>query len=113
MSATAQHAQCPCRQSSFVQQPSHIPLIAPLPHTRAPSHTADQLGGVTTPIASPTDPSDTLTVAQYVEAVFGIAGGGAGGFPGAWGAVGMLGVLCGAYAAASYLALRLLRHDKR
>lgn len=48
-----------------------------------------------------------------MEAVFGIAGGGAGGFPGAWGAVGMLGVLCGAYAAASYLALRLLRHDKR
>ena len=62
---------------------------------------------------SPTEAGVSLPVREDVAAVFGIQRGGAGVFPGAWGAVGMLGALCAGYFAASYLALRFLRHYKR
>jgi hypothetical protein len=62
---------------------------------------------------SPTEAGASLPVNEYVAAVFGMRRGGAGVFPGAWGAVGMLGALGAAYFAASYLALRFRRQQKR
>jgi hypothetical protein len=78
-------------------------------------NTANQLGDEARPIASPWDPSAALPVRDYVAQFFGVQRGGIGTgvFPGEWGAVGMLGILSAAYFAASYLALRFLRHQQR